>query len=232
MAEITTGFVEAFLMLSALNPELFGIIGRTFQVSLSALLFATLAGLSLAVWLALFRFRAKSLILILLHTLLGLPPVVVGLIVYILLSRSGPLGGLNLLFTVQAMVIAQFILIVPIIASYSHDILAESWRVHADQLRSLGANRAQSALVLIHDSRYSLLVVILGGFGRAISEVGAVIIVGGNILHHTRTMTTSITLATSKGDLSFALALGIILMTIALVVNFLVYQFRSQTRKP
>ncbi len=219
MTDFSAAFLESYQMLIGFDPTLYGIIARSLQVSLLALGLALVFGLACAAWLALNEFRGKKIVLIFIHTLLSLPPVVVGLIVYLLLSFQGPFGSLGWLFTPKAMIIAQMILIFPIITAYGHDILAASWGEYQDQLRSLKANRRQSALILLHDSRHALTLIALGGFGRAISEVGAVMIVGGNILHHTRVMTSSITLATSRGELGLALALGSILLLLALIIN-------------
>ena len=222
-------FLHALRLLVEFDPDLYAIIGRTFQVSLSALAIALVLGLGLAGFLALNSFRGKNLIMLLLHTLLGAPPVVIGLLVYLLFSFQGPLGDWELLFTPSAMITAQVILILPIVASYGHDALREAWQNYQDQLRSLGANKWQSAWVLIHDCRYHLVLITLSGFGRAISEVGAVIIVGGNILHHTRVMTTSITLAISRGQLDIALALGGILFLMALAINLTGFVLRQMS---
>lgn len=228
MTDFSVAFLESYQMLIGFDPALYGIIARSLQVSLLALGLALVLGLTCAAWLALHEFRGKKIILIFIHTLLSLPPVVVGLIVYLLLSFQGPFGSLGWLFTPKAMIIAQMILIFPIITAYGHDILAAAWGEYHDQLRSLGANRRQSALILLHDSRHALTLIALGGFGRAISEVGAVMIVGGNILHHTRVMTSSITLATSRGELGLALALGCILLLLALIINLFGHLLRAR----
>ncbi len=230
MTDFSAAFAQSYEMLIRFDPVLYGIIARSLQVSLLALGLALLFGLACAALLALNEFRGKKTLLILVHTLLSLPPVVVGLIVYLLFSFQGPFGDLGWLFTPKAMIVAQMILIFPIVTAYGHDILAEAWGGYRDQLRSLGANRAQSALILLHDSRHALTLVALGGFGRAISEVGAVMIVGGNILHHTRVMTSSITLATSRGELGLALALGSILLLLALLINLIGHIIREQAK--
>lgn len=227
MNDLSAAFVESYQMLIGFDPALYRIIARSLQVSLVALGLALMLGLSCAALLALHDFRGKKAVLVLIHTLLSLPPVVVGLMIYVLFSFQGPLGDWGWLFTPKAMIVAQVVLIFPIITAYGHDILADSWQGYRDQLRSLGANRRQSALILVHDNRHALTLVALGGFGRAISEVGAVMIVGGNILHHTRVMTTSITLATSRGELGLALALGSILLLLALAINIIGHVIRE-----
>jgi len=191
-------------------------------VSLIALLIASLIGLPLGAVVASARFPGRSLVLILMNSMLGLPPVVVGLFVYLYLSNSGPLGWLQLLYTPTAMIIAQVILITPIIAALSRQILEDLHTEYAEQMRSLCLSRRQQIVTLLVDARFSLLTVALAGFGRAIAEVGAVIIVGGNINHLTRVMTTAIALETSKGDLPLALALGFVLLVVSLLINALV----------
>ena len=180
---------------------------------------AALLGLPLGALLAVARFRGRQAIIVLLNALMGLPPVVVGLLVYLLLSRAGPLGPLGILFTPTAMVIAQVILITPIIAALSRQSIEDAWHEYEEQLRSLGANRFTAALTLLWDTRFSLITILLAGFGRAAAEVGAVMIVGGNIDGVTRVMTTAIALETSKGDLPLALGLGIILVALVVALN-------------
>ena len=208
------------------DADLFEIIALSVRVSLLALVAACLIGLPLGAILAVSRFRGRSAILIALNALMGLPPVVVGLIVYLHLSRAGPLGWLGLLYTPTAMIIAQTILIAPIIAALSRQVLEDLYDEYVEQFRSLSVPLAKMMQALIWDARFSLLTVALAGFGRAIAEVGAVIIVGGNIDHLTRVMTTAIALETSKGDLALALALGIVLLVIALTVNALAMALR------
>src|ERR1041384_3613708 len=188
-------------------------------VSLSAVALATLLGLPLGAAIAVGRFPGRRAIIVLLNALMGLPPVVVGLVVYLLLSRAGPLGDLGLLFTPGAMVIAQTILILPIIAALARQAIEDAWREYEDQLRSLGAQGFAAALTLVWDIRFSLATAVLAGLGRASAEVGAVMIVGGNIDGVTRVMTTTIALETSKGDLALALSLGIVLLTLVMSVN-------------
>lgn len=199
--------------------QLYGIIGLSLQVSLIATLIATFVGLPLAAWLAIARFPGRGAVVTVLNALLGLPPVVVGLFVYLSLSRAGPLGDLGLLFTPTAMVIAQTILITPIVTAIGLRSLEDFDAEYAEQLRALGLSRWERAQTLLVEARFSLATAILAGFGRAVAEVGAVMIVGGNIAGVTRVMTTAIALETSKGDLALALALGIVLIAIAIAVN-------------
>ncbi|SFP15448.1 ABC transporter permease [Tranquillimonas alkanivorans] len=208
------------------DGDLLEIVGLSLRVSLSATLVACALGLPLGALLAISRFPGRNAALIVVNALMGLPPVVVGLIVYLHLSRAGPLGFLGLLYTPTAMIIAQTILITPIVAALSRQVLEDLHGEYAEQFRSLCLSRTQTVGALVWDARYSLLTVGLAGFGRAVAEVGAVIIVGGNIDHLTRVMTTAIALETSKGDLPLALALGIVLMVIALGVNALVQGLR------
>ncbi|MEM7045546.1 MAG: ABC transporter permease [Pseudomonadota bacterium] len=210
----------------SLDADLLEIIGLSLRVSLTALAIACLIGFPLGALVAVSRFPGRSGLLLLMNALMGLPPVVVGLIVYLHLSNVGPLGWLQLLYTPAAMIIAQTILITPIVAALSRQVLEDLNDEYAEQFRSLSVPRGQAIQALIWDARYSLLTVALAGFGRAIAEVGAVIIVGGNIDHLTRVMTTAIALETSKGDLPLALALGLILLIIALAVNALVMAAR------
>ena len=202
-----------------LQPELWAIVVLSLQVSLTAVGLAALAGLPLGAAIAVKRFPGRPAIIVLLNALMGLPPVVVGLAVYLLLSRAGPLGSLGLLFTPGAMVVAQTILILPIIAALSRQAVEDAWREYDEQLRSLGVDGARAALTVLWDVRFSLLTAVLAGLGRASAEVGAVMIVGGNIDGVTRVMTTTIALETSKGDLPLALGLGIVLIGIVLLLN-------------
>jgi tungstate transport system permease protein len=202
-----------------LDLRLWEIVVLSLQVSLSAVVLATALGLPLGAAVAVGRFPGRHTLIVLLNALMGLPPVVVGLVVYLLLSRAGPLGDLGLLFTPAAMVIAQTVLITPIIAALTRQAIEDAWREYEEQLRSLGAGRMSAALTLIWDTRFSLLTAVLAGLGRASAEVGAVMIVGGNIDGVTRVMTTTIALETSKGDLPLALGLGVVLIAIVLVIN-------------
>jgi len=208
------------------DPALFAIVRLSLIISLSAVLLAALVGLPLGAWLALSRFRGREAYIIVLNALMGLPPVVVGLMVYLLLSRSGPLGSLGILFTPQAMIIAQTILIAPIIAALSRQTIEDLWLEYRDELEAMNVGTLGSVATLLWDGRFSLLTVLLAGFGRAAAEVGAVIIVGGNIDGFTRTMTTAIALETSKGDLPLAIGLGMVLIAIVVVVNALAWGTR------
>ncbi|HET7200104.1 MAG TPA: ABC transporter permease [Burkholderiales bacterium] len=213
----------ALSLLVNLDAKLVEIVLLSLRVSLSAVAIAALLGFPLGAAVAVGRFPGRRTLIVLLNALMGLPPVVVGLLVYLLLSRAGPLGSLGILFTPSAMVIAQTVLILPIIAALSRQAIEDAWREYEEQLRSLGAGRAGAALTLLWDTRFSLLTTVLAGFGRAAAEVGAVIIVGGNIDGVTRVMTTAIALETSKGDLPLALGLGIILIAIVVAVNAAAY---------
>ncbi|WP_089899775.1 ABC transporter permease [Loktanella fryxellensis] len=201
------------------DPELRQIIGLSLRVTLTAVAIACMIGLPLGAALALARFPGRGALVVLFNALMGLPPVVAGLMVYLLLSRSGPMGGLGLLFTPTAMVVAQTLLILPIVVSLTRSVTEDLWLEYHEQLRSLGAGRLRAVPTLLWDGRVSLLTGVLAGFGRASAEVGAVLIVGGNIAGHTRTMTTAITLETARGQLGLAVALGIILMAMTLTLN-------------
>ncbi len=230
-----TGFGEAFgaawALVIGFDSGLAGIVLLSLQVSLSAALIAALIGLPLGAAIAVERFPGRQLLIVLLNALMGLPPVVVGLLIYLLLSRAGPLGSLGILFTPQAMVIAQTVLIVPIIAALSRQTIEDAWREYSEQLHSLGARRLSAAMTLIWDTRFSLLTIVLAGFGRAAAEVGAVMIVGGNIDGVTRVMTTTIALETSKGDLPLALGLGIVLITLVIALNTLAAVIREVAQR-
>ncbi len=219
MNDLTRAFAAAFELIGRLDPELIGIVTLSLEVSVTAVMIAAVVGLPLGAALAVERFRGRQAIVVLLNALMGLPPVVVGLVVYLLLSRAGPLGSLGILFTPTAMIIAQSILITPIIAALSRQTIEDAWREYEEQLCSLGARQLTAALTLLWDTRYSLVTIVLAGFGRAAAEVGAVIIVGGNIDGVTRVMTTAIALETSKGDLPLALGLGIILVGLVITLN-------------
>src|SRR2546425_4987292 len=209
----------ALALLVGLDSRLVEIVLLSLRVSLSAVAIAALLGLPLGAAIAVSRFPGRQAVIVGLNALMGLPPVVVGLLVYLLLSRAGPLGAFGILFTPAAMVFAQSILILPIVAALSRQAIEDAWREYEEQLRSLGAGRMSAALTLLWDTRFSLLTTILAGFGRAAAEVGAVMIVGGNIDGGTRVMTTTIALETSKGDLPLALGLGMILIAVVLVLN-------------
>jgi tungstate transport system permease protein len=220
---MTEALTTALTLLVAFDPKLVEIVLLSLRVSLSAVGIAALLGFPLGAAIAVGRFPGRQTLIVILNALMGLPPVVVGLLVYLLLSRAGPLGALGILFTPSAMVIAQTVLILPIIAALSRQAIEDAWREYEEQLRSLGASRANAALTLLWDTRFSSLTTVLAGFGRAAAEVGAVIIVGGNIDGVTRVMTTTIALETSKGDLPLALGLGMILIAIVIAVNAAAY---------
>jgi tungstate transport system permease protein len=223
MSNFSDAFSAALSLILNFDNSLAEIVALSLQVSLAAVLMASLIGLPLGAALAIFRFPGRTTLVVLLNALMGLPPVVVGLIVYLILSRSGPLGTLGLLFTPSAMIIAQTILITPIIAALTRQSTTTLWHEYAEQLQSLGTGPFKTILTLLWDNRFGLLTTVLAGFGRASAEVGAVMIVGGNIDHATRVMTTAIALETSKGDLALALGLGIILLCLALGVNAAAY---------
>jgi len=220
---MSEALTTALALLIGLDSKLVEIVLLSLRVSLSAVAIAALLGLPLGAAIAVGRFPGRQTVIVFLNALMGLPPVVVGLLVYLMLSRAGPLGPLGILFTPSAMVVAQTILILPIIAALSRQAIEDVWREYQEQLRSLGASRANAALTLLWDARFSLLTTVLAGFGRAAAEVGAVIIVGGNIDGVTRVMTTTIALETSKGDLPLALGLGMILIAIVVAVNAAAY---------
>ena len=219
MQDLADAFGAAFALLVGLDRDLVEIIARSLWVSSLALVLAAGVGLPLGGAVALLRFPGRRVAAVGLNALMGLPPVVVGLVVYLMLSRSGPLGFLGWLFTPMAMVVAQFLLITPIVAALTRQVIEDLWEEYDEQLRSLGASRLRAIPTLLWDGRHRLLTTLLAGFGRAIAEVGAVILVGGNIAHVTRVMTTAIALETSKGDLALALALGIVLLVLSLAIN-------------
>jgi tungstate transport system permease protein len=212
----------ALKLIAGADPTLLAIVGRSLAVSGVACAIACVIGLALGAWIGTARFAGRGALLTVLNTLLALPSVVVGLVVYLLLSRSGPLGFLGWLFSFQAMVVAQVILVVPVCTALTRQVVEDVERAHGEQLQSLGAGPLVRALLLAWDERFALLTVLIACFGRAISEVGAVMIVGGNIDGFTRVMTTAIALETSKGDLPLALALGIVLLSVVLLLNALV----------
>jgi tungstate transport system permease protein len=208
------------------DPALFAIVRLSLIVSLSAALLAALIGVPLGALIALTRFRGKEAVIVMLNALMGLPPVVVGLAVYLTLSRSGPLGSWGVLFTPQAMVIAQTVLVTPIIAALTRQTMEDLWVEYRDELTAMHVGPLRRVLTLIWDARFSLVTALLAGFGRAAAEVGAIIIVGGNIAGFTRTMTTAIALETSKGNLPLAIGLGIVLMFIVMLVSALAWGAR------
>jgi tungstate transport system permease protein len=217
--EISAAFGMALGLILSGDPELAQIVRLSLAISLSAVALAAVLGMPLGAALALFRFPGRGALVILLNACMGLPPVVVGLFVYLMLSRAGPLGELGLLFTPSAMVIAQAILVTPIIAALTRQTVEDLYAEYREQLRSLGVGPLRAIPTLLWDGRFSLLTAVLAGFGRAAAEVGAVIIVGGNINHVTRVMTTTIALETSKGNLALALGLGFVLLLIVVAVN-------------
>jgi tungstate transport system permease protein len=223
MSDLWAGLSQAFWMVVTLDPTLVEITLRSLQVTLTALLISSIIALPLAAFLVIRRFRMRRSVIAILNAFMGLPPVVVGLFVYILLSRAGPFGVLNLLFTPTAMIIAQVIIIVPLIASIAHQSLRDLWTEYHDLLISMNVTQSQKVRTLLWDARRALLTATLAGFGRAIGEVGAIMIVGGNIDHATRVLTTAIALETGKGAFSLALALGIILILLTITVNLLVH---------
>ena len=219
MNDFSSAFAMAARLVVGLDPELVEIVLLSLYVSVSAVLLAAAAALPLGAMVGMFRFPGRRAVIILMNALMGLPPVVVGLVVYMVLSRSGPLGEFGLLFTPTAMIIAQFVLVVPIVAALARQTVQDLHEEYDEHLRSLDAGRLASIATLLWDGRFRLLTAVLAGFGRAIAEVGAVLIVGGNILQHTRVMTTTIALETSKGNLALALALGLVLIILAAGVN-------------
>jgi len=231
MSSMLEALRGAAWLIASGDATLVGIILLSLGVSLSAVVFATLLGLPLGAAIAVGRFPGRKAIVVLLNALMGLPPVVVGLVVYLLLSRAGPLGTLGLLFTPPAMVIAQTLLILPIIAALCRQAVEDAWIEYEEQLRSLGAAGLRAALTLVWDIRYSLLTAVLAGLGRASAEVGAVMIVGGNIDGVTRVMTTTIALETSKGDLPLALSLGVVLITLVILINAAAYWVKDAAQR-
>jgi len=219
MQTVFESFELALRLLAAGDPQLLQIVVLSLKVSASACLIGALVGLLLGAWLAVARFAGQQALVWALNTLLALPSVVVGLLVYLLLSRAGPLGSWGLLFTPSAMVLAQSVLVIPLIAALTRRLVLTAWREAADPLRSLGAGPLTAAILLLVHERRALLTVVLTAFGRAIAEVGAVMMVGGNVLGVTRVMTTAIALETSKGDLALALALGLVLLAVVGCIN-------------
>jgi tungstate transport system permease protein len=221
-----TGDASALHLVLTGDPGLFAIVKLSLIVSLSAVLLAALIGVPLGAAIALARFRGREAVIVALNAMMGLPPVVVGLAVFLTLSRSGPLGAWGLLFTPQAMVIAQTILVAPIIAALTRQTIEDLWAEYRDELTAMNVGTGSRVATLIWDARFSLVTALLAGFGRAAAEVGAIIIVGGNIDGFTRTMTTAIALETSKGDLSLAIGLGLVLIAIVIAINALAWGAR------
>ena len=231
MQDFAEAFRLAFALVFSGDGNLLEIIVLSLRVSFSAMFLSCAIGLALGSLVAVARFPGRTAVIVLFNTLMGLPPVVVGLMVYLVLSRAGPLGVFGLLYTPTAMIIAQSILITPIIAALSRQIIEDLFNEYDEFFRSLAVPVWQAMVAVLWDARYSLITVALAGFGRAIAEVGAVMIVGGNIDHLTRVMTTAIALETSKGDLALALALGIVLLSISMTVNALALTLRSSAAK-
>ncbi|MBD3893504.1 ABC transporter permease [Hydrogenophaga sp.] len=226
MDTFSASAATALQLIASGDPGLWAIVLRSLAVSASACLLASGLGLLFGAWLAVARFAGRGALLTLLNTLLAVPSVVVGLVVYLLLSRSGPLGFLGWLFSFEAMVLAQTLLVLPLVTALTRQVVEDAERSHGEQLRSLGAGTVLRSLLLAWDERYALLMVLITAFGRAISEVGAVMIVGGNIEGFTRVMTTAIALETAKGDLPLALGLGLVLLAVVLLLNALVALLR------
>lgn len=219
MGDISEAIRVALGLIVSLDRELLGIVGLSLWVSLTATLLAFCAGAPIGLLLAMRRFRGRHAALVLVNALLGLPSVVVGLVIYLLLSRSGPFGALGLLFTPSAMLAAQFVLTLPIVVALVHRLTEGLWHSYGDSLQVHGASRPIAGLAVLYMARSGLVTVLLTAFGRAVAEVGAIIVVGGNIRGHTRTMTTAIALETSRGDLALALGLGLILISLTIVVS-------------
>ena len=222
MNSFSDSLTAAFSLVTGMDASLRDVVLRSLAVSASACVIASILGLLLGAWIGVSRFRWRGVVLALLNTALALPSVVVGLVVYLLLSRSGPLGFLGWLFSFKAMVLAQSVLVLPVVVALVRQTIDDADRKHGEQFSSLGAGPFMRSVILLWDERYALLTVLMAAFGRAISEVGAVMIVGGNIDGFTRVMTTSIALETSKGDLPMALALGLVLLGVVLLLNGLI----------
>ncbi len=224
-------FVNSIILIITLDQELWDIIILSLLVSLTALVIASIFGFMIGYYLALYNFFFKQVLLVFLNSLMGIPPVVVGLIVYFLFASGGPFGVFQLLYTPAAMIIAQTIIIFPIVASLSHEIFLKNWIDFKDQIRSLNIPFLGSAKLLFNHSYFLLITTLLSAFGRAISEVGAVMIVGGNIDHYTRVMTTAISLETRMGNLEYAMALGLVLISITIIIFSFVYLLNNQKKK-
>lgn len=231
MTDLWDGLIAALTLLVTFDADLIEISARSLYVSLTALTIACVIAIPFGTWLALQRFRHRRHVIAMMNALMGLPPVVVGLIVYILLSRAGPFGVLGLLFTPTAMIIAQVIIITPLVASITHQAMRELWAEYHDLLISLNTSKRQRMATLIWDGRRALLTAALAGFGRGIGEVGAIMIVGGNIDHATRVLTTAIALETGKGDFALALGLGFVLIALAFAVNITAHALSRTERE-
>jgi tungstate transport system permease protein len=231
MQDFAAALVTALALIVDCDGDLLGIVSLSLLISMAAVCLASACGLPLGAAVAVLQFPGQNLVGALLNAMMGLPPVVVGLALYILLSRAGPLGDLGLLYTPAAMVLAQCVLVTPIIAALTRQTIADLHAEYDEQLRSLGVGRRRAIATLLWDGRFSLLTAIMAGFGRASAEVGAVIIVGGNIKHVTRVMTTTIALETSKGDLPLALGLGLILLLLTCMLNAATLVIRDLTKR-
>ena len=232
MQEFATAFAEAFHLIATGDSDLLEIVGLSLRVSLTAVVISCVIGFPLGAVIGIGDFRGRQCIIVCVNALMGLPPVVVGLVAYLILSNSGPLGWLDLLYSPTAMIIAQTILVAPIVTALSRQIVEDFHAEYAELFRSLSVPHRTAVTALLIDAKHSLATVALAGFGRAIAEVGAVIIVGGNIDHLTRVMTTAIALETSKGNLALALALGMILIVLSLAVNATVSLLREASGRP
>jgi len=224
-------FTKSLVLIFSLDKDLWEIILLSLYVSITALIFASIFGLLIGYYLAIKNFFLKNFILIILNSLMGIPPVVVGLIVYFMFASGGPLGVLQLLYTPTAMIIAQIIIIFPIVTSLSHEIFDQNWREYKDQLRSINMTFFGVLFIISKHSYFLVITALLSAFGRAISEVGAVMIVGGNINHFTRVMTTAISLETRMGNLEYAMALGLVLISITIIIYSLVYLLNNRSIK-
>ncbi|UEM24033.1 ABC transporter permease [Skermanella mucosa] len=231
MQDVIDAFAAAGGLILGFDDQLAQIVLLSLRVTLTAVGIAMVIGLPLGAMLGIARFPGRGAVIVLFNALMGLPPVVAGLLVYLMLSRSGPLGGLGLLFTPAAMVIAQTVLVTPIVISITRQVVEDMWSEYEEQLRSLGSTRRRAIPTLLWDARFSLVTGVLAGFGRASAEVGAVLIVGGNIAGVTRTMTTAITLETGRGDLALALGLGILLLVLTLAINAAAYAVGQVARR-
>lgn len=231
MNEIGEAFSMALTLIWTLDTALAQIVGLSLTVSLSAVAISTMLGLPLGAAVAVLKFPGRGVLEVALNALMGLPPVVVGLVVYLMLSRAGPLGVFGLLYSPTAMIIAQVLLVTPIVAALTRQVVFDLWGEYAEQLTSLGASPLRALPTLLVDGRYSLFTAVLAGFGRATAEVGAVMIVGGNIDHVTRVMTTAIALEVSKGDLALALALGMVLLLISITIGALAGAVKNRREK-
>lgn len=231
MDDFQNSFVQAFALIWRMDPQLIEIISLSLRVTLTAVSIACAIGLPLGALVAVSRFPGRNAVIVLLNSLMGFPPVVLGLLLYLIFSASGPLGFLQFLYTPTVMIVAQCVMVIPIVAALTRQVIEDLLGEYDETLRSLNATRFQTLTTLLWDARYSLLTGALAGLGRALAEVGAVIIVGGNIDHVTRVMTTAIALETSKGDLALALGLGIILFSLSVLVNAGLYALKQAAQR-